>query len=1057
MHRLLLILILTAGLAWSQGPTPTLVGTVTDAGGGVISGATVRVRDLETDLEQVTTTNPAGAYRIVGLQAGPQELTVSAPNFSTQRQTGILLRVGEELRSDVVLNPGTIEQTLEVNASAIATATETATISTVIDTRKIQELPLNGRQLQNLSLLAPGIAAGWNWSTAANRYGKARENTEGAFVVNGIRGRSNNFVLDGMPMNVRQYGVINFEPSNEAVREFELKASAPQAEFGGTMGGTVNIITRMGTNQFHGSLYEFFRNDVLDANSTFSTRGGLPRGKLRQNQFGASIGGPILSNRHFFFGNFEQLRIMEGVETRLVSVPTPVERNGLIDYRDAAGAQQTLNLTGHINPISQQLLGLYPQPNTATAGPLNYNSALAIGLVDTQLHARTDHHLTDRDIVTVRVSWNNNNQEYLINRFGGPYIPGYSLPNPEKTINGTVGYLRTFSSSLVNEFRIGVNRYSNDLANGDRTAPSDVGLPNGNEIANGIPSIAFAGSAVEPLGGLDWFNREQNEMTTMLSDSVSWLAGRHSFKFGGELTRLQFNTRGASNQRGTILFDGSRNGLIPRLPGNERAGALADLLLGQPYEASIVVGQFGRGYRQSQYAFFVQDSWRATPKLTVNLGLRYGYSAPWTEVNGKLSNLAPNGSLLVVGEPGLDRFYRPDRNNFAPRVGLAYDISGSGSTVIRAGFSILHETLLQANSVQQVENNPPYSASAVTRSPTPFPASGPAQTLLDLRALAQPSRANAAVDYYDFRNPASMQFNFGVQQRLAQGWLLELAWVGSRGLHLPFFFNANQVPLRSLTAGQRDRIEQAIKARQDTTPILSTLRPWPAFDSVTLSRNAASSAYHSGQIRVERRFAQGLSLLASYTFSRSIDNSSDFGSADPSEQVLDSGNLALERGVSSFDVPHRFTSAVTYELPGGWQTNAILTFQSGQPFTPFISTFDPYRNEAFNRPDVIGDPNQNVPAGLAFNPAAFLIPAPGTFGNAGRNIVRGDGFHSIDLSVFKNFTITERWKLQFRAEAVNSFNHVNYQGPVVNLNSTPGQFVAAAQPRIIQLGLKLSF
>ena len=1057
MHRLLLILILTAGLAWSQGPTPTLVGTVTDAGGGVISGATVRVRDLETDLEQVTTTNPAGAYRIVGLQAGPQELTVSAPNFSTQRQTGILLRVGEELRSDVVLNPGTIEQTLEVNASAIATATETATISTVIDTRKIQELPLNGRQLQNLSLLAPGIAAGWNWSTAANRYGKARENTEGAFVVNGIRGRSNNFVLDGMPMNVRQYGVINFEPSNEAVREFELKASAPQAEFGGTMGATVNIITRMGTNQFHGSLYEFFRNDVLDANSTFSTRAGLPRGKLRQNQFGASIGGPILSNRHFFFGNFEQLRIMEGVETRLVSVPTPVERNGLIDYRDAAGAQQTLNLTGHINPISQQLLGLYPQPNTATAGPLNYNSALAIGLVDTQLHARTDHHLTDRDIVTVRVSWNNNNQEYLINRFGGPYIPGYSLPNPEKTINGTVGYLRTFSSSLVNEFRIGVNRYSNDLANGDRTAPSDVGLPNGNEIANGIPSIAFAGSAVEPLGGLDWFNREQNEMTTMLSDSVSWLAGRHSFKFGGELTRLQFNTRGASNQRGTILFDGSRNGLIPRLPGNERAGALADLLLGQPYEASIVVGQFGRGYRQSQYAFFVQDSWRATPKLTVNLGVRYGYSAPWTEVNGKLSNLAPNGSLLVVGEPGLDRFYRPDRNNFAPRVGLAYDISGSGSTVIRAGFSILHETLLQANSVQQVENNPPYSASAVTRSPTPFPASGPAQTLLDLRALAQPSRAIAAVDYYDFRNPASMQFNFGVQQRLAQGWLLELAWVGSRGLHLPFFFNANQVPLRSLTAGQRDRIEQAITAGQDTTPILSTLRPWPAFDSVTLSRNAASSAYHSGQIRVERRFAQGLSLLASYTFSRSIDNSSDFGSADPSEQVLDSGNLALERGVSSFDVPHRFTSAVTYELPGGWQTNAILTFQSGQPFTPFTSTFDPYRNEAFNRPDVIGDPNQNVPAGLAFNPAAFLIPAPGTFGNAGRNIVRGDGFHSIDLSVFKNFTITERWKLQFRAEAVNSFNHVNYQGPVVNLNSTPGQFVAAAQPRIIQLGLKLSF
>ena len=661
--RLLTVVFLISGAAYPQGPTAALVGTVTDSTGGVIAGANIRVRHVETQVEQIASSNAAGAYRIVGLQAGVHELTVSAPQFNTNKQTGIVLRVGEELRSDVVLSPGAVEQTLEVSASAVATATETATISTFIDTRNVQELPLNGRQLQNLALLAPGIAAGWNWSTAANRYGKARENTEGAFVVNGVRGRSNDFLLDGMPMNVRQYGVINFEPSNEAVREFELKASAPQAEFGGTMGATVNIITRMGTNQFHGSLYEFFRNDVLDANSTFSTRAGLPRGKLRQNQFGGSIGGPILSNKHFFFGNLEQLRILEGVETRLVSVPTPDERNGLIRYRDASGAQQTLNLGGRINPISQRLLGFYPQPNAGGAGPLNYNSALTIGLVDTQFHIRTDHHLSDRDMVTVRVSRNNNDQEYIINRFGGPYIPGFSLPNPEKTINGTIGYLRTFSAQLVNEFRVGVNRYSNDLANGDQTSPSDVGLPNGNESANGMPSVSFAGSVIEPLGGLDWFNREQNEMTTMISDSVSYLAGRHSFKFGGEYTRLQFNTRGASNQRGSISFDGSRNGLIPRLAGNERAGALADFLLGQPYEASIVVGQFGRGYRQSQYAFFGQDSWRATPKLTINLGIRYDYSAPWTEVNGKLSNLAPNGSLLVVGEPGLERLYRPDRNN----------------------------------------------------------------------------------------------------------------------------------------------------------------------------------------------------------------------------------------------------------------------------------------------------------------------------------------------------------------------------------------------------------
>jgi hypothetical protein len=1007
-------------------------------------------------------------YRLIGLQAGIHELFVSAPQFSTLRQTGIVLRVGEEVRADASLNPGAVEQTVEVTASAMNTATETATVATVVDTRNVQELPLNGRQLQNLALLAPGIAAGWNWSTAANRYGKARENTEGAFVVNGIRGRSNDFVLDGMPMNVRQYGVINFEPSNEAVREFELKASVPQAEFGGTMGATVNIVTRMGTNQFHGSLYEFFRNDVLDSNSTFGTRAGLPRGKLRQNQFGGSVGGPIFSNRHFFFGNFEQLRILEGVETRVVSVPTPEERNGLIRYRDAGGTQQTLNLTGRVNPISQRLLAFYPQPNTATTGPLNYTSALTIGLVDTQFHIRTDHHLTDRDMFTVRVSRNNNDQDYIINRFGGPYVPGFNLPNPEKTINGTIGYLRTFSARLANEFRFGMNRYSNDLANGDQTAPSDVGLPNGNEIANGMPSVTFAGSAIEPLGGLTWFNREQNELTTVISDSVSYLSGRHSLKFGGEITRMQFNTRGASSQRGTISFDGSRNGMIPRISGNERAGALADFLLGQPFEASIVVGSFGRGYRQSHVAFFGQDSWRATPKLTVNLGLRYDYSAPWSEVNGKLSNLSPDGTLAVVGTGSLDRFYSPDRNNFAPRLGLAYDVSGSGKTVIRAGFSMLYETLLQANSVQQVENNPPYAAFAVTRTPTPFPANGSATTLLDLRSLAQPSRAIAAVDYYDFRNPYSMQFNLGVQHRVADAWLVEVAYIGSRGLDLPYFFNANQVPIRSLTTDQRNRIAQTVAAGQDTTPILATLRPYPAFDSVTLSRNAASSTYHSGQIKLERRFTKGLSVLASYTFSKLIDNASDFGSGDASERVLDSTNLALQRAVSSFDVPHRFTSAFTYEIPyrgagitraiaGGWQMNGIVTFQSGQPFTPNTTVFDPYRNEAFNRPDAVGDPNENVPDGSAFNPGAFRIPALGTFGNAGRNVVRGDGFHSVDLSLFKNFAVTERWKLQFRAEAVNSFNHVNYQGPVVNLNTTPGRFIAAAPPRIFQFGAKLSF
>ena len=426
--------------------------------------------------------------------------------------------------------------------------------------------------------------------------------------------------------------------------------------------------------------------------------------------------------------------------------------------------------------------------------------------------------------------------------------------------------------------------------------------------------------------------------------------------------------------------------------------------------------------------------------------------------------------LLVVGAPGLDRFYRPDRNNFAPRVGLAYDVSGTGRTVIRAGFSMLYETLLQANSVQQVENNPPYSAFAVTRTPDPV------SRQRTRHHAARSAGSGAAVARHRrcrlLRFPQSRtrcSSTWACSTGSEKRWLLELAYVGSRGLDLPLFLNANQVPIRSLTADQRARIAQAVAAGQDTTPILSTLRPYPAFDAVTLSRNAASSTYHSGQIKIERRFAQGLSVLASYTFSKSIDNASDFGSGDASEQVLDSYNLALERAVSSFDVPHRFSSAFTYEFPfnassgfvrklvGGWQVNAIVTLQSGQPFTPSTTTSIRIATRHSTGRMWSAIRTKMFQPGLAFNPAAFRIPALGTFGNAGRNIVRGDGFHSVDLSLFKNFAFTERWKLQFRAEAVNSFNHVNYQGPVVNLNTTPGAFVAAAPPRIIQFGLKLSF
>lgn len=1045
------------------------VGTVTDTSNAVVPSARVTVEHLDTGVQRATETNDAGAFIVPGLPMGNYRVRASFENFKTAESSEFTLHVGQERRVDLTLEPGDVSETITVEAGAATAATENATVATIVDQRNIAELPLNGRQLQNLALLVPGVTAGWNWTTAANRYGKARENLEGAFVVNGARGRSNNFVLDGMPMNVRQYGVMNFEPSNEAVHEFELKTSVPEAEFGHTMGSTVNIVTRGGTNEFHGSVYEFFRNDKLDSNDTFNNRAGLPRGKLRQNQFGGSVGGPIVRNRHFFFANVELLRIIEGVETRVVSVPTAEEKAGRITYLDSSGAERALDLSDRIAPLSARLLELYPAPNSSGPGGLNYNSSLTIALNDYQTHVRTDHHLSSRDTLNVRFSYNLNGQNYVINRFGGPYVPGFSLPNPEATRNMSIGHTHTFGPTAVNEFRIGFNRYANDLANGDQTTPSEIGLPNGNETANGIPSIHFLAGNIDSLGGLDWFNREQNETTVVITDSLSWLRGRHNIKIGGQLARLHYNTRGASNQRGTVSFDGSRNGLIPNTPENARSSALADLLLGLPLQASITVGEFGRGYRQWTYSGFVQDAWRATSNLTVNFGLRYDYSAPWTEVNDKLTNLVPGQGLALVGSPGLDHFYEPDRNNFGPRFGIAYDLGGEGKTILRAGVGVLYETLQQANSVQPVENNPPFSAAAVTRQPTPFSTTDlPSTTLLDLRADAQPSNSIAAVATEDFRNPYTVQFNFSIQRRLGRECLAEVGYAATRGQKLPIFVNLNQVPIESLTADQRAAIQADIDAGRDTTATLAPLRLYPQYDSILYSSNVATSTFHSAQFKLEKRFGAGPAVLTSYTVGKSIDTASDYDSGDASEQVLNARDIDRQRALSSFDVKHRFTAAFNYLLPfarlggprallDGWQINGIVTLQSGQPFTPFVSLFDPYRNESYNRPDAIGDPNANVPDGLAFNPAAFRAPAPGTFGTAGRNIIRGDGFQSVDLSLFKNIPVTERIQGQFRAEFVNSFNHVNFQGPATNLTSTPGLFVAAAQPRIVQLGFKLSF
>ncbi|MFN8006774.1 MAG: carboxypeptidase regulatory-like domain-containing protein [Terriglobia bacterium] len=749
-----------------------ITGRVSDSSGGVLVGARVTARNVETGVSRTTTTNEAGVYNIPDLQTGEYTVLAQGAQLSSVERKGVVLKVGDKVRLDISLPPASNQEKIEVNESLPETQTESATASTLVNEKAIQELPTDGRQLQNLALLTPGVDAGWNVSTAANRYGKARENTEGAFSVNGARSRSNDFLFDGMPMNLRQYSVINFEPSNEAVQEFSVLSAVPPAEYGRTLGAQVNIVTRSGTNQFHGSLYEFFRNDALNANDTFSNRAGLPRGEVRHNQFGGTLGGPIWKQKHFFFVNSELLRNVEASETRTSFVPTANERNGLIPYVAPDGSAQILDLSKRITPVSASLVELYPLPNARLLAG-NYTTPLPIRLNDYQFHVRTDHVLTDRDTLSLRASWNLNDQIYVIDRFGGPYIPGFTLPNPEETGNGTISYSHVFSSVVVNEARFGVNRYTNALQNGDIRNAAQFGLPNGSD-ANGIPSISLSSGGLADLGGLSWYNRDQNELTFYSTDVLSVLRGTHSLKFGGDLSRYQFNTRGATDVRGSIYFDGSQNTLIPNLPANALARTLADLLLGLPSRATITTGQFGRGYREWAWSLFAQDGWRTATAAYATSGLRGMNTTSLGRANNRLSNFVPAGRYRVF--PALPSV-EPDRK-YPHRASASYDVLGidvqwlGDSDSLRDSSPGFHRPANRKQCALLGFGHHICADPAFLQDPNT-----PTSTLLDLRGSTQPSNSLSAVPQ-DLRNPYNLQFSFDVEQALGKVWLV----AGTAGL-----------------------------------------------------------------------------------------------------------------------------------------------------------------------------------------------------------------------------------------------------------------------------------
>lgn len=1088
-----LLVLLLAGPAAAQETRATLVGRVVDPHGAAVPGAAVEAIAVATGLAATGTSDAEGWYRLPLLPPGVHVLTVTAPGFATAVHDGLVLRVGEERRVDIRLTVAGLEEAITVEAPITSSAT--GTLAVVLPEERIRNLPLTGRMMQELTLTVPGVsAAGGFRSSAFNQFGLATstDGNAGAFTVNGAPSRANGFFLDGVDINIPEQGVIAFPPLVESIQEAEIQTSTFKAEYGRYSGSIVNYATRMGTNAWRGSLYEFFRDDALDARDFFTKVNGLEPTDLRTHQFGGTLGGPLQRNRHFVFGNYERNHVDQGTGPFASHVPTAAQRAGQLvhlGFTDVNGNgrfdageptfQAAVDLGARLSPISQAVLdGFIPLPNVDGAGA-NFIANDLQKMREDSFVVRTDSQLTDRDRVSLRYHFNFQDQFFPFDIFFvSASLPAFPFSNPERRQSFAASYTRLLGGSMVNDLRFGLNRQSNPIINLTDIDPASIGLPNGspqNEFGRGLPIIRITGFG--GTGGQPFTDNLGASTTTrtvyQVLDSLQMQRGRHALKIGGEFRHTEVDSSAFRPLRGALTFTGSRSGLIdPSIPGNAPVAALADFLLGLPAQASISSAAPTRRFRTNAFAAYVQDDWQVTERLTLNLGLRYELDTPVREADGLMANLLPGVGNVVVGDPALPRLHRMDTNNLAPRVAAAYRIDETGRTVVRGGAGIYYDNGVFQDRFATARTNAPFAITAIENNPLPFPTDGsPAATLTSLIGSGRATSA-ASIDT-NYKTPMALQYNLFVQRELSPVLLFEAGYVGRRGYNLSRPVNINQVVAANSPAHLVEG--RAVGSR----PFAGTDVPDGArlASDIIQQQFNGRSIYHALQTRLERRLSGGTSFLVGYTWSRSRDTNSGIGTG-ADDRAQDSYDLDAQWAPSNFDVPQRLIGSATWALPFGperrwlrggaagsllsdWQVHGILTWQSGQPFTVTMGAFDPILQISNRRPNQVGDPRANIPAGLAFNPAAFAPPPAGELGNTPRNSLRGDDYFNVDLAISRRVGVTlgRPTSLDLRVDVFNLFNNVNFSLPVATLSSAAfGRYVGnATAPRIVQLGVRWQF
>ena len=1054
---LLVLLLLLVAPVLGQTHRASVRGTVYDPNHAVIQGATVKIINSQTGEVRTTTTGDDGSYAIASLPAGNYQLEVETQGFHKYANP-IELLVNQTFRRDVTLEiAGPTGDKFFVESSTNDLKKDTPSLGTVIENRQVTGLPLDGRNFYELSLLVPGAVP-----PAPGSAGSVRGDF--AFSVNGAREDANNFLLDGVYNLDPKLNTFGVRPSVDAIREFEMLTSTYDASFGRNPGAQVNVILNSGSNDFHGSLFEFHRNAALDARNFFAPA-SEPKPKYIRNQFGGAIGGPIVHDRTFFFGDYEGTRSREGI-TRITNVPTAAERNG--DFSHSLFGVPTNPFTGQpfdngmippffINSVGRAIAALYPLPNRNEPFQNFVSSPTQIDDNDS-FDARVDHRLTGKTDLTFRYSFGDRD---LFEPFTGPslaLVPGFGDTVKRRSQNAMVAFTTVLTPNLVNEARGAFSRVAASVTQEASTLNSDVGLPTISPRARDLGLSFITITGFSPLG--DEGNNPQDSVTNVYQflDNASYTHGDHLIKFGVDLRFSQQNAFRDVESRGRLQFSP-----FGQITGN----ALGDLLLGFPLLTSVAHVDNPQQIRTESYNFFINDSYRVTPRLTLIGGLRYEYNSPPVdkEDHATVYDVATK-SLVPVGTNGVPRSgFEPDRNNFAPRVGFAWTIGDDQATVVRGGYGVYYDQSPLAPAEALYFNSPFFDNNIFFSLPgLPLTLNNPWPSFFPF-----PLPDSALAIQRDLRTGYMQHWNLNIQRQFGEKSVLEVAYVGSKGTKLLTARDINQPQPSVLPPG---------------LPIVP--RPDPRFDDINLLESRANSNYNALQARFQQRLSRGLTMLASYTWSKSIDDASNFfSSAGDPNFPQNSYNVAAERGRSNFDVPHRLSVSYSYALPfgkgrqyladngwvssvlSGWETYGIVTVQSGRPFTvallPEIDNSGTGRSilgfGANDRPNLVGNPELSSPTTAQwFNTSAFAFSAPGTFGDAGRNILNGPSYQNVNVSLMKNTHFSERVNLQFRAEAFNLFNHPNFNLPDNFLGSpTFGRITSARDPRHIQFGLKLLF